>query len=132
MRSHHTSPVRDERFLLLTLAVAWLVCTGTVYAGDPELSAGGPSSKSSIFKLVPTPNPNSYPDQFNFLLVASASADNDIWATGEAVLHWDGTTWTAFTAPNIAGGQSAMQGVADLAPDNVWVSAGSAIRRRNS
>jgi hypothetical protein len=40
---------------------------------------------------------------------------------GESVIHFDGTTWTAFPAPGIDGiPPSEMRGVADISPTDAW------------
>ena len=70
---------------------------------------------SSIFQVVPTPNPN-----FNDSLFAvSASSPNDIWAVGDSVMHFDGTTWTAF-APAAKNDISSLNGVVDISPTLAW------------
>jgi hypothetical protein len=75
---------------------------------------------SSIFKVVPTPNIRAFPFHSD-LATVSASSGNDIWAVGQSGVHFDGTKWTAFAMPHIAGDlTSGLTGVADLAPNNVW------------
>ena len=76
----------------------------------------------SIFQVVPTPNNNSGNGLGNNgLFAVSASSPSDIWAVGESVIHFDGTTWTAFPAPGIDGiPPSQMNGVADISPTDAW------------
>jgi hypothetical protein len=75
---------------------------------------------SSIFKLVETPNIRAFPFHSD-LSAVSASSATDIWAVGQSGVHFDGTKWTAFAMPQIAGDlTSGLVGVADLAPNNVW------------
>jgi hypothetical protein len=74
----------------------------------------------SIFQVVPTPNSNNGLGN-NGLFAVSASSPSDIWAVGESVIHFDGTTWTAFPAPGIDGiPPSEMRGVADISPTDAW------------
>jgi len=82
-----------------------------------DLPAQGQTQASSTFEVVPTPNEN-----FNSeLLAASASSPNDIWAVGQSTIHFDGTTWTAFSAPMIKGdNNSFLQGVVDISPTLAW------------
>lgn len=65
-----------------------------------------------------------------FLVSVSADATNDAWAVGynEAVidedatlaLHWNGTTWTPVSTPNVGSGNNQLNSVVALAPNNVW------------
>lgn len=72
-------------------------------------------AQTSIFKVVPTPHPNFN----NGLFAASASSPNDIWAVGESVIHFDGTSWTAFTpADNTK--ISSLNGVVAISPSLAW------------
>lgn len=75
------------------------------------------SKASSIFEVVPTPN-----ESFdNGLQAASASAPDDIWAVGESTIHFDGTKWTAFHAPNIKVDFTGfLGGVVDISPTLAW------------
>jgi hypothetical protein len=59
------------------------------------LHAQNPDPQNSIFQVVPTPS-----DQLNNMLFASAaSSPTDIWSVGYTTMHFDGKTWTEFTAP---------------------------------
>ncbi len=79
--------------------------------------AASQTSKSSIFKVVPTPNENFN----NGLLAASASSPTDIWAVGQSTIHYDGTKWTAFPAPKIKGDNTSfLAGVVDISPTLAW------------
>ncbi len=74
----------------------------------------------SIFKVVKTPNGHAFPFQ-NDLHSVSASSKTDIWAVGQTAIHFNGTTWKAFTVPDIKGDNtSLLGGVVDLSPTNVW------------
>src|SRR5579872_4734311 len=72
------------------------------------------------FKAVPTPNPNFN----NGLAAASASSPNDIWAVGSAVMHYDGTKWTAFQPANQSQ-ISTLNGVYTVSPTLAWTAGGS-------
>jgi len=76
-----------------------------------------PAAGQSIFQVVPTPN-----EYFNNGLQAvSASSPSDIWAVGQATIHYDGTQWTAFPAPGMKGNNTSfLGGVADISPTDVW------------
>jgi hypothetical protein len=104
-----------RRFLLLAgLISALSAVPQAVPAQTAETKA------SSIFSVVPTPNVGVYP-RSNDLNAVSASSGSDIWAVGESGLHFDGIEWKATALPGIAGDlTSALTGVVDLAPNNVW------------
>jgi len=104
-----------SRFLLLFAVVA--VTSSTPLAVHAQVTEAPPSS---IFKLVETPNIRQFPYHSDLYSVSASSA-TDIWAVGESGVHFDGTKWTAFAMPRIAGDlTSELVGVADLAPNNVW------------
>ena len=74
----------------------------------------------SIFKVVPTPNGN-HGVRNNDLEAVSAFSPSDIWAVGQTTIHYDGTTWTAFDAPMIAGDNTSyLDGVVDVSPTEAW------------
>jgi hypothetical protein len=56
----------------------------------------------------------------------SADATNDVWAVGNAALfstvigHYDGNSWNIVSSPNAGSGWNVLDGVAALAPNNVW------------
>jgi hypothetical protein len=80
-------------------------------------SALGQSGASSIFKAVPSPNPNFN----NGLQAVSASSPSDIWAVGESAIHYDGTNWTAFSIPVPKGDSlTNLAGVVDVSPTEAW------------
>ena len=92
--------------LLLTFA-ALLVSTASAQQ----------SNLGSIFTVVKTPNENFD----NNLQAASASSDTDIWAVGQETIHYNGTTWTAYPAPEIAGDNTSfLGGVVDISPTLAW------------
>ena len=95
-------------------AVMFFGLTVALFQGSP---AEGQTQVSSTFEVVPTPNENSNSE----LLAASASSPNDIWAVGQSTIHFDGTTWTAFSAPMIRGdNNSFLQGVVAISPTLAW------------
>ena len=95
-------------FLILALTAALLIIGGPASVGQVP---------QTTFKVVKTPNPN-----FNNRLNAiSASSANDIWASGEATMHFNGTKWTAFPTATIKGNPTTLDGgVIDISPTLAW------------
>jgi hypothetical protein len=90
---------------------------GLIFALSQDLPAQRQTQVSSTFEVVPTPNQNLNSELF----AASASSPNDIWAVGQSTIHFDGTTWTAFSAPMIKGdNNSFLQGVVAISPTLAW------------
>jgi hypothetical protein len=82
-----------------------------------DLPAQGQTLSGSSFEVVATPNDNPNSELF----AASASSPNDIWAVGQSTIHFDGATWTAFSAPMIKGdNNSFLQGVIAISPTLAW------------
>jgi len=82
-----------------------------------DLPAHGQTQASSSFEVVATPNGNPNSELF----AASASSPSDIWAVGQSTIHFDGATWTAFSAPMIKGdNNSFLQGVVAISPTLAW------------
>lgn len=99
----------------LTLSAVTLF--GLSFVLFQDLPAQGQTQPSSSFEVVATPNGN--PN--NELFAASTSSPNDIWAVGQSTIHFDGTTWTAFSAPMIKGdNNSFLQGVVAISPTLAW------------
>jgi hypothetical protein len=74
----------------------------------------------SIFQVQPTPNGHHGPLN-NGLLAAAASSPSDIWAVGQTAIHFDGTQWSAFATPTIAGDNTSyLDGVVDISPTEAW------------
>jgi hypothetical protein len=99
--------------------VLWQPINPALHAQTSANSQEAPAA--SVFKVVNTPHPN--PNGFQNLLVSvsGSSSASDIWAVGQSVIHYDGSKWTAFSAPHIdGGGINELTGVADISPDNVW------------
>jgi plastocyanin len=71
---------------------------------------------------------------FNDLFDIDARSSDDVWAVGTfgntfsvghpLVLHYDGSQWSAITAPDPAAHGSGLQGVAAIASDDVWAVGG--------
>jgi len=94
--------------LSFLLAVTLLVLSPTVWAQ---------TGATSIFQAVMSPNENFN----NGLQAASASSTTDIWAVGQATIHYDGSKWTAFPAPMIKGDNTSfLGGVVDISPTLAW------------
>jgi hypothetical protein len=90
---------------------------GLILALFQDLPAQGQTQAGSTFEVVPTPNENPNSE----LLAASASSPSDIWAVGQSTIHFDGTMWTAFSAPMIKGdNNSFLQGVVAISPTLAW------------
>lgn len=93
------------------------VASSLLLAGLAAVCVPARAAGQSIFQVVPTPNEN--PN--NGLFAVSASSANDIWAVGEAAIHFNGTTWTAFPVPDIKGDNNGtLEGVADISPTEAW------------
>ncbi|MGC1371460.1 MAG: hypothetical protein WA824_04915 [Candidatus Sulfotelmatobacter sp.] len=67
------------------------------------------------------------PDSDCGVLGMSAEASDDVWAVGATLggggtctLHYDGSAWQYLPSPNPGFGFNFLQGVAALAPNNVW------------
>src|SRR6202051_2486893 len=99
----------------MTVRAAMLL--GLTVALFQDSLAYGQTAVAPTFEVVATPNENPHSDLF----AASASSPNDIWAVGQSTIHFDGTTWTAFSAPMIKGdNNSFLQGVIDISPTLAW------------
>ena len=65
-----------------------------------------------------------------FINNSSADATNDVWAVGydaavidedsTLAMHFDGTSWSTVSTPNVGSGNNTLEGVVALAPNNVW------------
>ncbi|HTS35159.1 MAG TPA: hypothetical protein VMH04_05765 [Candidatus Solibacter sp.] len=84
------------------------------------MSAAAQTGAGSIFKVVPTPHPNFN----NGLNAVSANSPTDIWAVGQAVMHYDGTAWTAFR-PAMQNVISELNGVVNISPTLAWLGGGT-------
>jgi hypothetical protein len=98
-------------------------CAIVVFLSLPALlhsqSTGTQWPSPVIFQVAPTPDPN-----FDSPLQAvSASGASDVWAVGQAAMHFDGSKWTAFAVPMIKGNnESFLGGVVDISPTLAWAS----------
>jgi len=79
------------------------------------------------WSAIPSPNIGSE----NFLYGISALASDDVWAVGyyccdnqglqrTLVLHWDGTLWSALSAPNAGNDNNVLNAVSAVSPGDVW------------
>jgi hypothetical protein len=80
---------------------------------------GGPARRQSL----PAPA-NSYYSTLNAIW---AFSEQDVWAVGDRVLHFDGQRWSTVAGP--AGDMLVLGALWGLAPDDLWASAGSQIFR---
>jgi hypothetical protein len=70
--------------------------------------------RNLLTQLIVAPSP-----QFSGRLYATAAiADNDIWAVGSAVEHFDGKSWSVVPTPSIP--NSGLFGVSGVASNDVW------------
>jgi hypothetical protein len=100
----------------------------------------------TAWTIVPTPDPVvPVGDTFTgtTLTAVSARSANDIWAVGYATglkgtnadmftltMHWNGSAWTIVPSPNPAvptpaGTSQALNGVVEIAPNDVWAVGGT-------
>ncbi len=62
---------------------------------------------------------------YGFFQGVSADAPNDIWAVGYSgnatfAEHYNGTSWSPVSTPNVGTGPNALHGVVALTPNDVW------------
>ncbi len=90
--------------------------TGLLFLAFAAMNAGA----QAVFDVVPTPNGH-HGVSNNALEAVAASSPSDIWAVGQTAIHFDGSNWTAFDAPSIAGDNTSyLDGVVDLSPTDAW------------
>jgi hypothetical protein len=81
------------------------------------------------WEVVPSPNLTA---QANELYSVAAAGDKDVWAVGTGydqqlgayrtvTEHWDGVNWSIVPSPNASNGYNMLNGVAVVAPNDVWV-----------
>lgn len=94
-----------------------VVLSATIAALLMSTTVAAQTAPASIFKPVPTPDPNFN----NGLFAASASSPSDIWAVGLSAIHYDGMKFTAFK-PAVRPGDtfSDLEGVVDISPTLAW------------
>ena len=82
------------------------------------------------------PSPNSPSAAFNILTGIAAAASNDIWTVGydetngldqTLTEHWDGTSWSIISSPNIPGTSNRLNAVTVLSSTDVWAAGYSGI-----
>jgi hypothetical protein len=127
--------VNDVRWLSRTL----VACATAVAVLASPASAG---AASSIWHVVPSPNPgaNTVSDT-NFTGVSATSAA-DAWGVGinmtsDALLHpllehWDGHGWKLVTPPEPTGRQSELHGVDAVSATDVWAVGVSSSRQSSN
>lgn len=80
------------------------------------------------WSIVTSPNVGPYDNRLYAVAVVSS---NDVWAVGfhdsEGVFgsftlteHWNGTSWSAVTSPNVGTGDNQFSGVTAVGSNNVW------------
>jgi hypothetical protein len=81
------------------------------------------------WSIVLSPSPDR---QFNELRGVAALSPNDVWAVGyrggtrtetpieTLILHWDGTSWTQVTSPNVPGGANQLFGITAISANDIW------------
>ena len=76
---------------------------------------------------MPSPNLGS---GINSIQGISAAGTGDVWAVGAyqdnsnvfqtLIVHWDGTSWTTLTGPNVGANGNILRDVAAMGPNDVW------------
>src|SRR5215204_5333170 len=119
----------NNNYLLGVAAVAandvWAVGyynTASIYADTLLAHWDG-----TAWTVSPGPSPGT---EANTLVGVTALASNNVWAVGTAndeeapeetlIVHWDGSTWSRVSSPNIGGASNTLSGVAGAAANDVW------------
>jgi hypothetical protein len=83
----------------------------------------------TAWSIVPTPSGTNFINEFSGV---SADSPTDAWAVGDMQLregghvyaplieHWNGTSWTVVTNPNVGQFGGFLQGIVAFSPTNVW------------
>jgi hypothetical protein len=126
---------RGTRFLLQTIAAVLIICTliGTavlIFASRNTQVGSHQSHSSMNWNIITGLNPGAA--QNNLSAIAALSANN-VWAVGyysnsklsneggkTLIEHWNGLTWSVVNSPNSPSGSSYLNGVAAIAPNNIW------------
>jgi hypothetical protein len=126
-------------FSLLLLFVVGLALLGsTRMATHAAATMSKSSTKSGVASTTPASNcgswnvvssPNIGTGQ-NQLLGMTAISATDVWAVGDytnslgyeqtLTEHWDGTSWSVVSSPNVGTGYNYLEGVAAVSANNVW------------
>jgi hypothetical protein len=81
------------------------------------------------WSIVKSPNPGS---EFNSLSGVAAVASNDVWAVGSysdnpqvpdtntLIEHWNGTSWSVVSNPNVGAYSNTLSAVVAISANNVW------------
>src|SRR5438034_8493504 len=107
--------------LVIPLAVALVASFGfpnaSATAGPARRGVtDGPQSCEASFDVVASPQPPAS----GILEDVAAISEDDVWAVGTDVEHWDGTAWSVVPSPN----PFYLFGVTALGPDDVWAVGG--------
>jgi hypothetical protein len=54
------------------------------------------------------------------LASVSASSATDIWAVWKGLYHWNGSTWSRFSAPGLGGPDTVLSGIVAVASGDAW------------
>src|SRR5579883_3298709 len=111
--------------LAVTIIAAVLLRTGQIKAVGAIAS---PQGKCGGWSLVPSPNATTGDNALGAVAAISAS---DIWAVGNAVInpdlisqtlteHWNGTSWSVVSSPNVGSSDNLLFGVTAIASNDVW------------
>jgi hypothetical protein len=83
----------------------------------------------SSWNIIPSPNNSA---RNNYLYSISGVFQNDIWAVGQyipdaggadqpLIEHWDGTSWTIVSSPDVgSGNDSSLESISYLLPNDIW------------
>ncbi|HEX8599402.1 MAG TPA: S-layer homology domain-containing protein [Chloroflexia bacterium] len=116
----------SEGFTAISEDDMWLV--GYHGYGYPNYSTTTMHWDGTSWTVIPSPNPG--PPK-NALLGVSGVASDDVWAVGHysgsngqedrnLAMHWDGTQWNVVPVPNPGTGNTSLQEVLAVGPDDVW------------
>src|SRR5216684_2673823 len=93
------------------------------------------------WSVITSPNPGAAGNGLNGVTVLSAS---NIWAVGSysntgnvgssqtLIEHWDGTTWSVVTSPNVASSGNDLVSVSAVSANNIWAVGNSFNNNTNS
>jgi len=93
------------------------------------LTSAAGAATTSIWTVVPTPNPGGQTVSDIYFLGVSAASATDAWSVGidqigafrvPLVEHWNGKGWQAMSPPRPSQRQSWFNGVLDLSRTNAW------------
>ncbi len=111
--------------LTVTIVATLLLRTGQTKAVGASAS---PQSKCGGWSVVHSPNATTGDNALGSVAAVSSS---DIWAVGNAVInpdlisqtlteHWDGTSWSVISSPNVGASDNFLLSVATVSTSDVW------------